>query len=73
MAIFYFVVPVICGIACASLAPAGVNSQSVAALAGLIGGMVLTTSLAGRWARRLEGQGRGGALHALPAKETRDG
>jgi hypothetical protein len=73
MALFYFVVPLGCGIVCASLAPAGVNSQSLAALAGLIGGMVLTTSLAARWTRRLEVRNRGGALQALAAKETRDG
>lgn len=73
MAIFYFVVPVASGIAAASLAPAEVNAQSLAALAGLIGGMVLTTTLAGRWTSRLTVQDRGGALQALPAKETRDG
>ena len=73
MALFYFLVPVLCAIGCASLAPVGVSSQSLAALAGLIGGLLLTTSLAARWTRQHDEHNRGGAPQAPTAKETRDG
>jgi len=72
MALFYFVVPLGCAIGCAALAPTGIDSRSLAALAGLAGGMLLTTSLAGRWTRRLE-EIQGGAPQAHTAKETHDG
>ena len=73
MALFYFLVPVLCAIVCASLAPVGVSSQSLAALGGLIGGMLLTTSLAARWTRQRDKHNRGGAPPAPDAKEKRDG
>jgi hypothetical protein len=72
MALFYFVVPLACAIGCAALAPTGIDNRSLAALAGLAGGLLLTTSLAGRWTRRLE-EVQGGAPEAHTAKETRDG
>ena len=73
MSLFYFLVPVLCAITCASLVPVGVSSQSLAALAGLIGGMLLTTSLAAHWTRQQDEYSRGGALQAPAAKEKRDG
>ncbi len=52
-AAFCFLVPIGMGLVLAALAPSGVGSRSLATLAGLVSGLVLTVTIArlGAWYR----------------------